>query len=140
MVRNVFPETQLNVYFDFYELSDFHGATTYGEGSQLGISKLASYFDDKRTENPGGSIILAGGDMWQGTADSNITRGNLVTYAMCEIGFDSMTLGNHEFDWTDTWIKNNKNRANFPFLCATSLIAVYNDICFHLTIKYFLRK
>ena len=111
-------EDETNVYFDFYELSDFHGATTYGEGSQLGISKLASYFDDKRLANPGGSIILAGGDMWQGTADSNITRGNLVTYAMCEIGFDSMTLGNHEFDWTDTWIKNNKNRANFPFLCA----------------------
>ena len=117
-----------SVYFDFYEVSDFHGATVYDkESKELGLERLSTYFDEKRKDNPGGSVILSGGDMWQGSADSNITRGNLVTYGMRVMGFASMTFGNHEFDWEasgTSWIRNNLNRANdggvnsFPFLGA----------------------
>jgi 2',3'-cyclic-nucleotide 2'-phosphodiesterase/3'-nucleotidase len=117
-----------SVYFDFYEVSDFHGATVYDkESKELGLERLSTYFDEKRKDNPGGSIVLSGGDMWQGSADSNITRGNLVTYGMRVMGFASMTFGNHEFDWEasgTSWIRNNLNRANdggvnsFPFLGA----------------------
>lgn len=108
-----------NVYFDFYEVSDFHGATEYSkDDKRLGIERLSKYFDDKRSENPGGTFVISGGDMWQGSADSNLTRGALVTYAMNVMNFDSMTMGNHEFDWTDKIIKNNKERATFPFLAA----------------------
>lgn len=106
-------------YLDVYEISDFHGAFTYSEADkELGLTRLGSYFDKVREDNPGGTIILSGGDMWQGTADSNLTRGNLCTYAMNIIGFDAMTMGNHEFDWTKKWIENNKNKATFPFLGA----------------------
>lgn len=115
-------------YLDVYEISDFHGATVFNEDdNQLGLERLSTYFDKKREDNPGGTILISGGDMWQGSADSNVTRGNLVTYGMRVMGFASMTFGNHEFDWEagDTsWIMNNKNRADdggvnsFPFLGA----------------------
>ena len=112
-------EDSENVYFDFYELSDFHGAIKYdSSSSQIGIERLSTYLDNKRTLNPGGTILLSGGDMWQGSAGSNLTKGNLVTYAMNVINFDAMTLGNHEFDWSSSWIINNKEKANFPFLAA----------------------
>lgn len=108
-----------HVYFDFYEMSDFHGATEYSkDDNRLGIERLSSYFDAKRASNVGGTILLSGGDMWQGSADSNLTRGQLVTYSMNVMNFDAMTMGNHEFDWTDTYIKSNLERANFPFLAA----------------------
>lgn len=107
------------VYFDFYEISDFHGAVEYNkDDDHIGIEKLSTYFDEKRSNNPGGTILLSGGDMWQGTADSNVTKGNLVTYSMNVMNFDAMTLGNHEYDWTDSFIRNNKKKANFPFLAA----------------------
>ncbi len=106
-------------YLDIYELSDFHGAVQYNaQEKQIGLARLGSYFDKKREANPGGTVILSGGDMWQGSADSNLTRGNLVTYSMDVIGFDAMTMGNHEFDWTKKWIENNKNKATFPILGA----------------------
>lgn len=117
-----------NVYFDFYEVSDFHGATVYDkEEKEIGLERLSTYFDEKRQNNPGGTVLVSSGDMWQGSADSNITRGNLVTYGMRVMGFASMTFGNHEFDWEasgTSWIRNNLSRANdggvnsFPFLGA----------------------
>lgn len=107
------------VYFDFYEISDFHGATNYVKDDKvIGLERLSSYYDKKRETNKGGTILLSSGDMWQGSTDSNVTRGNLVTYGMDVMNFEAMTLGNHEFDWTVEWIKNNKSRATFPFLCA----------------------
>lgn len=108
-------------YIDLYELSDFHGAVNYEVGSsevKLGLGRLSSYFLERRAENPGGVVLLSGGDMWQGSADSNLTRGYVVTQSMNYMGFDSMTLGNHEFDWTDEWIKKNGQIADFPLLCA----------------------
>lgn len=106
-------------YIDIYELSDFHGAVLYDhDDKEIGITRLGGYFNKKRESNPGGTVIISGGDMWQGSADSNLTRGNMVTYSMDVIGFDAMTMGNHEFDWGKSWQENNKTKANFPFLAA----------------------
>lgn len=108
-------------YIDFYEISDFHGAVNE-EPSNIGLSKLASYFDIKRSSNEGGTVILSSGDMFQGSAESNLTRGYMVNYSMNYMGFDSMTLGNHEYDWTTDWIKKNANLVydgyKIPYLCA----------------------
>ncbi len=122
-------EDENYVYFDFYEISDFHGAVEYSKDDKmLGLERLSSYYDKKREGNEKGTILLSGGDMYQGTADSNITRGNLVTYAMNVMNFSSMTLGNHEFDWTIDWLKNNKEKATFPFLAANLIDKTTNEI------------
>ena len=97
---------------DFYEVSDFHGAVDFRESSDLaypGLARMATYFNTKRAENEGGTVILSSGDMFQGSADSNSTRGFMVNYCMNYMGFDAMAIGNHEFDWTDTWIRKNAN-------------------------------
>lgn len=104
---------------DFYSVNDFHGAVEYNEYSkELGITRLGTYLKEKEKENPNGTIILSAGDMFQGSADSNITRGKLVVETMNEIGFDAMAIGNHEFDWGVEYIKSNSEIANFPFLGA----------------------
>lgn len=61
-------------------------------------------------------IILASGDMWQGSSESNNTKGKLATEWLNYIGCSSMTLGNHEFDWKTDKIKTNAELAKFPFL------------------------
>lgn len=113
-------------YIDIYEVSDFHGAIDYepdhSSGTYLGLPKLATYLNNKRALNAGGTIVVSSGDMFQGTADSNLTRGYLVNYAMKYMGFDSMAIGNHEFDWTVDWLKKNAelkyNTVTTPFLGA----------------------
>ena len=54
--------------------------------------------------------------MWQGTAESGLTGGMILTEWMNELDFVSMTLGNHEYDWGEDVIRENLEIAEFPFL------------------------
>lgn len=102
---------------DFYALNDFHGALTYDEESNLpGIMKMNTFLKEKRSKNPGGTVLIANGDMWQGSADSNLSRGKMVTHALNHMTYDAMIYGNHEFDWGINTIKSNKEISNFPYL------------------------
>ena len=54
--------------------------------------------------------------MWQGSSESNLTKGMIMTDWMNELDFASMTLGNHEYDWGEDIICENADIADFPFL------------------------
>ncbi len=112
-------------YIDMYEFSDFHGAVHYESHSTeeyAGLPRLTTYMDGKRALNPGGTLLLSAGDMFQGSAESNLTRGYMVNYIMHYMGFDAMAVGNHEFDWNTDWLKKNAeltyNGHSIPFLGA----------------------
>lgn len=116
---NSWPSEPINdvTTLDFYAINDFHGAVEYLPSSdEPGITRLGTYFGQEKAKNPDGNVILSAGDMWQGSADSNITHGALVTECMNQIGFAAMEIGNHEFDWTDSYIYANRELADFPFL------------------------
>lgn len=100
--------------FDIYALNDTHGAVK-DTSSTAGIEKTSTYLKNKMQENKN-SFVFSSGDMWQGSMYSNNTRGLLMSEWMNEIDIKSMTFGNHEFDWGNEAILNNKNKANFPFL------------------------
>lgn len=103
-------------------INDLHGAIIQTD-NQPDISLLAGEIK-KQASKYDDCVLLAGGDMWQGTAISNINRGTLVTDIMNELKFDAMVVGNHEFDWgveeivkfKDGDLKNGE--ADFPFLGA----------------------
>lgn len=102
------------VNLDFYSINDLHGKVVNGE-SQPGIEELTSYFYHAY-EQDDHAILLSAGDMWQGSSESNLTKGALLTDWMNEMGIVSMTLGNHEFDWGEAYIEMNAEIAEFPFL------------------------
>ena len=108
-------------YVDFYGINDTHGAAEYyinpdSDTYQIGITRLSDYYQQQAKANPDGSVILSSGDMWQGSADSNLTKGAVMVNWMNLVGFEAMAIGNHEFDWGVTQIAENSRLANFPFL------------------------
>ena len=112
-------ERKEDVVLDFYGLNDLHGSVTESDdGKEPGMMKLGTYFRNAYKKNPDGTVLLSSGDMWQGSADSNITRGKMVTEMMNELNFEAMAIGNHEFDWTTSLIEENAQIANFPMLGA----------------------
>lgn len=102
---------------DFYAVNDFHGAIIEN-GDEPGLAKMATYLKEKKEKNPEHTVLISSGDMWQGSVESYNSKGEVITEAMNNIGFDSMTIGNHEFDWGSSYILENASKANFPFLGA----------------------
>lgn len=106
--------TSVLVVVDFYAVNDLHGKLDDTD-SQPGVDELSTYLEKARKTDDH-AIFLSSGDMWQGSAESNMTHGLIVTDWMNELDFVSMTLGNHEFDWDESYIEDNDALAEFPFL------------------------
>ena len=104
----------------FFAVNDFHGTVIDDNG---GLSVIGNYIINEKNKFPETTIILSAGDMFQGSAISNMTQGGVVVEGMNEIGFDAMTVGNHEFDWGVDVIKSYNNqtsevKTNFPIICS----------------------
>lgn len=102
---------------DIYSVNDFHG-TLLSAGKNPGIAKLGKFLKDQKAKNEKGTLILSAGDMFQGSMDSNLLYGKPVVDAMNEIGFDAMTIGNHEFDWGFEKVNDWMKAAEFDFTAA----------------------
>lgn len=108
-----------------FELNDTHGYIEQDEQGLGGLSNVAHIIDYERNQNDLDDVVLmANGDMFQGTAISNMTEGLSVIEAMNEMDFDMMGIGNHEFDWGLEKILRyfdnieENGEANFPLLNA----------------------
>lgn len=106
--------TYLVVYVDFYSINDLHGKFD-DTATQPGVDELTTYLKNMR-EKDDYAFFLSAGDMWQGSSESNMTKGLLMTEWMNALDFTAMTLGNHEYDWGEEYIRANAELAEFPFL------------------------
>ncbi len=98
-------------------MNDFHGALVETD-TYAGAAKLSSVVTSLRDEADGAVLVLAAGDMMQGTMESNIERGQTVICMMNHIGIDAMTVGNHEFDWGLDVLFARVGEMDFPCLGA----------------------
>ena len=99
---------------DIYGVNDLHGKLA-DTSAQPGVDEMTTYLKNARAQADH-MILLSIGDMWQGTPESNLTEGNMITEWMNDLDFDAMVLGNHEYDWGEDPIIENEALAEFPFL------------------------
>ena len=102
------------VVVDFYNLNDLHGKFA-DTSEQPGVNEMTTYFKKVRAKDDH-VVLLSTGDTWQGSSESNLTGGLLMTDWMNQLDFAAMTLGNHEFDWGEAAIAENAAFAEFPLL------------------------
>lgn len=105
------------VEIDIYSVNDFHGHLR-AEAADPGGAVLAGVINELMKQNPAGSLLLGGGDMFSGTIDANEYQGLPVVTAMNKMGFSANTAGNHIFDYPLDVIKRQAAAANFPILGA----------------------
>ncbi len=105
--------------------SGTYTVTLFANGDQHGViesgSGYVSYptyitYVKEQMESHDNSILISNGDLWQGTYESNIYYGEILTELLDVAGYSCMTLGNHEFDWGQDVIKENKEKTDVPFL------------------------
>jgi 2',3'-cyclic-nucleotide 2'-phosphodiesterase (5'-nucleotidase family) len=74
------------------------------------------------------SILLDGGDMFQGTAPSNRTYGATVVALYNMLGYSAAALGNHEWDWGRDSLRARMREARYPILGANVQFADGRDV------------
>lgn len=83
-----------------------------GGGSAATLIKHVRSLSGKKRD----SLLLDAGDFFQGRPVGTVTKGRAVIEFMNAIGYDAMTVGNHEFDIMDTELMETLEYANFPIL------------------------
>ena len=82
------------------EANDVHGYIMQDEDGRNGISNMAYLINNIREDVGENNVLLiANGDMFQGTGLVRMSFGQVMIDVMGEMGFDATCLGNHEFDW-----------------------------------------
>ena len=87
------------------ETTDFHGAILPGARERRtnraygGSAVLAAHLRRLREQNPEGTVLLDGGDLFQGTMISNLQFGRPMVEQMNALDYAATAIGNHEFDW-----------------------------------------
>lgn len=90
---------------EVFETTDVHGYlvdTSSGNEStfQYRMAYIANVVNEARANAENDAVLLLdGGDIYQGTPVSNLTYGNALRAAFDAMGYDAVSLGNHEFDW-----------------------------------------
>ena len=82
-----------------------------------GFEARASIIDSLRHSNPN-TLLLDAGDMWQGTPYFNLFKGRLEVEAYNLMGYNAITLGNHEFDYGIDTLSARISEMKFPVVCA----------------------
>ena len=105
-------------------INDFHGALIKrpdgASGNRGGAAELAAMIQAARAECAPvcTTILLNGGDLFQGTPVSNFAFGAPTAEALNLIAVDAHALGNHEFDWGQDTLRARMRELRAPILGA----------------------
>lgn len=113
--------------------NDLHGAVNGAEGLG-GLPLFSGFLRNLRQARAGngGVLLVDGGDLFQGTLESNLNEGAVVVSAYNALGYAASAIGNHEFDFGPAGpratplhgddprgaLKARASEARFPFLAA----------------------
>ena len=109
--------TRLDEVVTMLHTNDTHGrweADSYGGG----FAYLADLIAKERAHNPN-ALLLDAGDTFQGNSFAYFFKDrpdNPIAGGMNLLGFDAMTVGNHEFNFGPATFANMLGQVNFPLL------------------------
>ncbi len=98
-----------------------------------GVARRAALIEKIKAEVKN-VLLVDSGDLVIGTAMSSVFRGAPDIEAMNLMAYDALGLGNHDFDFGLTHLRELNTKARFPFLC-TNVTPKESGICDHYVIK-----
>ncbi|KAI2607867.1 Metallo-dependent phosphatase [Hypoxylon sp. NC1633] len=123
-----FTDADGNYNISFYHINDVHAhldefaaagtdCTNPSRGCYGGYARIKTVIDGTRPEH-NDSLLLNVGDEFQGTLFYTFYGGEKIADTLNQMGFDAMTLGNHEFDGGDEPLGDFLKNLTFPIVSA----------------------
>lgn len=91
--------------------NDIHGYYTQTNRGQIGFAYLKAL-----ANNQGADLIVDVGDTYHGQAFATVEKGEGIAQLMGEVGYDCMTVGNHDWSYGSARLKELENIQGFPIL------------------------
>jgi sulfur-oxidizing protein SoxB len=110
-------------------------AKSYGKVG--GVDRMATLIKAIRAERPDNTLVLDGGDTWQGSYTSLKTGGEDMVNVQNALGLDAMTA-HWEFTYGVDRVGELKDKLDFPFLCSNVRDTEWQEDVFD-AISYFER-
>lgn len=117
-------------YLDFNEMAQVYGRVG-------GIDRMKTVVDAIRAERPDNTLLLDGGDTWQGSYTSYKTQGMDMVQVMNALGVDAMTA-HWEFTYGTDRVNELIEALDFPFLVGNVRDTEWDEPVFE-AINYFER-
>lgn len=83
-----------------------------------GAAELVGLWQSKFNSEDQNILIFSGGDNWTGPAVSTWYSGESMVEVMNSMGYTASAVGNHEFDFGLSELKERTGQAEFPYLAA----------------------
>ncbi len=84
-----------------------------------GYARLVTAVDEARARNPN-ALLFDGGDQFQGSLFYTHYKGAVAAEIMNKLGYDGMTVGNHEFDDGPQVLRSFIDAVNFPVVMSNA--------------------
>ncbi len=114
-----------------FHTNDWHSHFESSNNGLGGIARRATLINKLRKQFPL-NILVDAGDFFQGTPYFNFYKGALEIEAMNKLGYDVVTLGNHEFDYGINNLAKQLQKAKFTVVNTNYLIK-------HEALKYIVK-
>ena len=113
----------------FTPISKYDGGCGEGDNAEGkcfgGSARLVTAINAARARS-GNSILVDGGDQFQGSLFYTYYKGKLAAEMMNKMGYTGMTVGNHEFDDGPEVLRGFIDAVNFPILMSNADISREN--------------
>jgi sulfur-oxidizing protein SoxB len=108
-------------------------ARSYGKVG--GLDRMATLIEAIRAERPGRTLLLDGGDTWQGSYTALKTDGADMVEVMNALGVEAMTA-HWEFTYGTERVEELKDKLAFPFLCGNVRDTEWEEEVFESTATF----
>lgn len=95
--------------------NDIHGHIEEAEQAQVRFGQLEALLAQRKREHAA-VLLLDAGDALHGSVSATLSRGEAVLNWMTRLGYDAMTLGNHDFNYGYSHLKQLQDAHDIPFL------------------------
>ena len=112
--------------------SEDFAALTKSYGRVGGLDRMATLVKAIRAERPNNTLLLDGGDTWQGSYTALKTQGEDMVDVMNALGVDAMTA-HWEFTYGTERVKQLKDKLKFPFLAGNVVDTDWEETVFAST-------
>lgn len=98
-----------------FSTNDLHGQVKETD-RYPGLSRLSAKMQSVASQKDRYNLFIDQGDLYQGTAEAGLSSGNNMDDFLIVNGYESTTLGNHEFDWGEERIRKHRDYLPVPIL------------------------